>query len=276
MRDVSFVLLVVSTLCCASLGGCRGSEPDDRARRAARAQLAEATQRQQASPMAPAAMTPSAPTPMAPSPSPNVAPNGEPAAPTNPALLNPTAANETAPGQFTVELDTTKGTVILDVHRDWSPRGADRFYNLVKIGFYTDVAMFRVIEGFMAQGGIHGDPNVSRVWRSANIQDDPKVEGRSNTRGMVSYAMGGPNTRTSQFFISFVDNSRLDAMGFTPFAQVRNMDIVDRLYAGYGEGAPAGRGPRQALIQSQGNTYLRRDFPNLDYIRSARVTNEGR
>jgi peptidyl-prolyl cis-trans isomerase A (cyclophilin A) len=211
------------------------------------------------SPVVPAAP----PTPVAPPPP------AAPAGPTNPALLNPAAANERAPARFAVELDTTKGPIIIDVTREWAPNGADRFYNLVRIGYFTDVAMFRVIEGFMAQGGIHGDPAVNRAWRNANIPDDPRVQ--SNTAGMVSYAMAGPGTRTTQFFVSFGDNSRLDGMGFAPFGRVRDMAPVQRLHAGYGEGAPRGRGPMQGRLQAEGNAYLRAEFPQLDYIRSARI-----
>ncbi len=187
----------------------------------------------------------------------------------DPRLLNPRAATEQAPPQFAVELDTTKGSVVIDVTREWAPLGADRFYNLVRMGYFTDVAFFRVLDGFMAQGGIHGDPAVNRAWRDANIQDDPVRQ--RNTRGMLSYAMGGPNTRTTQFFINYGDNTRLDGMGFAPFGRVRDMRAVDALYKEYGEGAPSGRGPAQARVQSEGNAYLRQSFPNLDYIRSARI-----
>ncbi len=187
-------------------------------------------------------------------------------------LLQPSRLNERAPDHFVVEFDTTKGPVRIEVTRAWSPNGADRFYNLVRAGYYTDVVFFRVIEGFMAQAGIHGNPEVNRAWRDANIPDDPPVQ--SNTRGMVSYAMGGPGTRTTQFFINFGDNSRLDSMGFAPFGRVVDMSVVDRLYGGYGEGAPSGRGPMQARIQQEGNAYLRTSFPELDAIRSARILEE--
>ncbi len=178
-------------------------------------------------------------------------------------------SNEAAPDRFAVELDTTKGPIVIDVHRAWSPHGADRFYSLVQNGYYTDVAFFRVIDGFMAQVGISGDPALNAKWKNDRIEDDP-VE-QSNTRGMVSFASSGPDSRTTQFFISFVDNSQLDRMGFSPFGKVRDMATVDALYAGYGEGAPRGRGPSQALMQSQGNSYLQKDFPKLDYIKSAKV-----
>lgn len=193
---------------------------------------------------------------------------GSGAAP-NPALLSPPATDERAPDNFDVVLDTTKGEVVLKVHRAWSPKGADRFYTLVRLGYYDDTAFFRVVEGFMAQIGIHGNGQVNATWRERRITDDPPIE--HNTRGRVSFATSGPDSRTTQFFINFADNSRLDAMGFSPFAEVVDMSVVDRLYNGYGEGAPSGRGPSQGRMQQEGNAYLRADFPQLDYIRTARI-----
>jgi peptidyl-prolyl cis-trans isomerase A (cyclophilin A) len=178
-------------------------------------------------------------------------------------------APKRAPDRYTVELDTTKGAIVIDVHRDWAPHGADRFYELVKDGYYTDVAFFRVIGGFMAQVGISGDPAINAQWRQKTIPDDPVKA--SNTRGTVTFATSGPNSRTTQFFINFADNSRLDSLGFAPFGKVQDMAPVDALYDGYGEGAPRGRGPSQGLIQSQGNAYLRESFPKLDYIKSAKI-----
>lgn len=187
-------------------------------------------------------------------------------------LKDPSKATEKAPANFKVKFVTTKGDFVLEVTRDWSPLGADRFYNLVKAGFFTEVAFFRVIDGFMAQFGIHGDPEVAAAWRGARIQDDPVKS--SNSRGYISYAMAGPNTRTTQFFINYGDNGRLDGMGFSPFGKVvEGMNVVDSLYAGYGEGAPSGRGPDQGRVQMQGNAYLQADFPRLDYIKSAQVLN---
>lgn len=194
-----------------------------------------------------------------------------PTAPTPPALLQPASLTARAPARFTVALDTTEGEIRIDVTRAWSPNGADRIYNLVRAGYFSDVAFFRVIQGFMAQCGIHGDPAVNTAWRNANIPDDPVRE--HNTRGAVSFAMAGPGTRTTQFFINFGDNTNLDDMGFAPFGRVQpaSMAIVDRLFSGYGEGAPSGRGPAQGRMQREGNTYLRASFPELDYIRSARI-----
>jgi peptidyl-prolyl cis-trans isomerase A (cyclophilin A) len=174
-----------------------------------------------------------------------------------------------APDQYTVELDTTKGPILIDVRREWAPHGADRFYELVQNGYYTDVAFFRVISGFMAQVGISGDPALNVEWREKRIPDDPVKA--SNARGIATFATSGANSRTTQFFISFSDNSRLDGMGFAPFGKVRDMAPVDALYNGYGEGAPRGRGPDQGRMQSQGNAYLRESFPKLDYIKSAKI-----
>ncbi|MCO4770239.1 MAG: peptidylprolyl isomerase [Deltaproteobacteria bacterium] len=188
----------------------------------------------------------------------------------HPALLDPSKATEQAPAKYTVKFETTKGDILIDVTREWSPNGADRFYNLVKIGYYdNDIAMFRVISGFMAQFGIHGDPAVNTVWRAAKIDDDP-VKG-SNTAGMVTFAMAGPNTRTTQIFMNLVDNKNLDAMKFSPFGKVQNMDVLGTIHSGYGEGAPRGRGPHQGMVQSKGNQYLQANFPDLDYIKKASI-----
>jgi peptidyl-prolyl cis-trans isomerase A (cyclophilin A) len=169
-------------------------------------------------------------------------------------------------------MSTTKGDFVIEVHRDWAPLGADRFYNMVKLGYFTDVAFFRVVKGFMVQFGIHGDPAVNRVWRRAEFKDDPAAK-HSNTRGMVTFAMAGPNTRTTQIFISYGNNSRLDSMDFVPFGKIVDggMKVVDAIEGMYGEGAPEGRGPMQERIQSQGNTYLKSDFPKLDYIKRATI-----
>jgi peptidyl-prolyl cis-trans isomerase A (cyclophilin A) len=188
------------------------------------------------------------------------------------ALLNMTdqAMNEQAPAEFSTKFETNKGDFIIKVTRDWSPKGADRFYNLVKNGFYNDVRFFRIISGFMAQFGISGDPEISASCRSANIQDDPVKE--SNTRGRLSFAMAGPNTRTTQVFINFGNNSSLDGQGFSPFGEVtQGMEVVDALYSDYGEGAPRGKGPSQGRLQTEGNAYLNKDFPNLDYIKKATI-----
>jgi peptidyl-prolyl cis-trans isomerase A (cyclophilin A) len=185
-------------------------------------------------------------------------------------LGNPAALKEQAPPVYKVEFDTSKGPFVIEVHRDWAPNGADRFYNLVKNGFYDNVRFFRVVEGFMAQFGINGDPKLSSIWREARIKDDPVRI--SNKRTFVTFATAGPNTRTTQVFISFSDNSNLDAQGFAPFGQVvSGMKVVDSLYNGYGEGAPGGRGPDQGRVQKEGNAYLASAFPNLDYVKKATI-----
>ena len=185
-------------------------------------------------------------------------------------LRNPAGLTEQAPATFQANVDTSKGLIVIDVHRDWAPNGADRFYNLVKNGFYDDVRFFRVIEGFMAQFGIHGTPTIQAAWRNAQIKDDP-VKG-SNKRGFVVFATAGPNTRTTQLFINFGDNASLDRQGFAPFGEVtKGMDVVDKIYNGYGEGAPRGKGPDQGRLQAEGNAYLGKEFPRLDYIKTATI-----
>jgi peptidyl-prolyl cis-trans isomerase A (cyclophilin A) len=187
------------------------------------------------------------------------------------ALLHPEKATEKAPDTFKAKFETTKGSFVITVHRDWAPLGADRFYNLVKIGYFSDVAFFRAIEGFMVQLGIHGLPEVNTKWRAAQFPDDPMAS-KSNKRGFVTFAKGGPNSRTTQFFINFTDNSRLDPMGFPPFGEVtEGMNVVDSLNKEYGEGMPSGRGPNQGRVQNEGNTYLRAEFPRLDYVKSATI-----
>jgi peptidyl-prolyl cis-trans isomerase A (cyclophilin A) len=185
-------------------------------------------------------------------------------------LRTPATLTEQAPATFKANFDTSKGAFVIEVHRDWAPIGADRFYNLVKNGFYDDVRFFRVIPGFMAQFGIHGNPSVASAWRGAQIKDDPVKQG--NKRGYVTFATGGPNTRTTQLFINFGDNSSLDKTGFAAFGQVvSGMDVVDKIYSGYGEGAPGGKGPEQGRTQAEGNAYLNKDFPKLDYIKTATI-----
>ncbi len=187
-----------------------------------------------------------------------------------PLPLNPALLKAKAPELFKAKFTTTKGDFVVEVHRDWAPLGADRFYNLVKSGFFTDVAIFRVLPGFMAQFGISGNPKVAAAWMNANIKDDPVKE--SNTRGKITYAMGGPNTRTTQVFINFGNNARLDSAGFSPFGNViEGMEIVDQFYSGYGEGAPDGNGPAQGKVQSEGNAYLTKSFPLLDRIVTAKI-----
>jgi len=186
-------------------------------------------------------------------------------------LKTPAAFNEKAPDVYRAKFDTSKGAFVVTVHRAWAPLGADRFYNLVKNGFYDDCRFFRVLDGFMAQIGMNGDPAVQRAWQTARLQDDPVKE--SNKRGYVTFAHAGPNSRTTQFFINFGDNAAsLDKQGFPPIGQVTTgMDVVDKLYSGYGEGAPRGSGPAQGTIASEGNAYLTKQFPKLDYVKKATI-----
>jgi peptidyl-prolyl cis-trans isomerase A (cyclophilin A) len=185
-------------------------------------------------------------------------------------LSDPASLNEKAPAVYKAKFDTSKGPFVIEVHRDWAANGADRFYNLVKNGFYNDTRFFRVVPGFMVQYGISGDPNVAAAWRDANIKDDPVKQ--SNARGMITFATAGPNTRTTQVFINFDNNAGLDGQGFSPFGKVvSGMEVVDSLYGGYGEGAPNGKGPDQGLIQQHGNAYLTQAFPKLDYVKQATI-----
>ena len=187
-------------------------------------------------------------------------------------LYNPSLATEEAPATYTVKFETTAGDLFIDVDRSLSPRGADRFYNLVKIGFYDDLRFFRVIDNFMAQIGISGDPKANRAWRTANLMDDPVKT--SNKRGWVTFAKtGAPNSRSTQIFLNFKDNAMLDGMGFAPFGQVReeSLSVLDAIYSGYGEGAPRGAGPDQGRIQAEGNAYLDADFPKLTQLVDASI-----
>ncbi len=193
-----------------------------------------------------------------------------PALAQSPSLSTPAALTEQAPASYKVHFDTSKGAFVVQVNRAWAPIGADRFYNLVKYGFYDNVRFFRVISGFMVQFGINGNPQISARWREASIPDDPVRQ--SNTRGMITFATAGPSTRTTQVFINFADNSNLDQMGFAPFGRVvSGMNVVDAINGEYGEGAPRGRGPEQGRLQTQGNAYLAREFPRMDYVMKATI-----
>lgn len=173
-----------------------------------------------------------------------------------------------APAVFRANFDTSKGGFIVEVTRDWAPLGADRFYTLVKSGFFDDARFFRVIPGFMVQFGLAGKPEENKKW--GNLTDDPVKE--SNKPGYITFATAGPGTRTTQVFINYGDNARLDGQGFAPFGKVvSGMDVVQELYSEYGEGAPQGAGPAQDQIQALGNSYLERDFPKLDYIKTAKL-----
>ncbi len=178
------------------------------------------------------------------------------------------------PQVFRVVFETTKGPFTVDVLRAWSPLGADRFYDLVQQKFFDGGRFFRVLPNFVVQFGINGNPEVTRKWESAKIDDDPVQQ--SNLAGYLSFATGGPLTRTTQIFINVANNPRLDKVGFSPFGKViSGMDVVASLYSDYGEGAPRGKGPDQKRIESEGNSYLEKEFPKLDYIKSARVAAQG-
>jgi peptidyl-prolyl cis-trans isomerase A (cyclophilin A) len=179
-------------------------------------------------------------------------------------LKTPAQLTETAPPAYKAAFDTSAGTFVVEVHRDWAPKGADRFYNLVKNGFFDDTRFFRVVPNFMVQFGLNGDPAIQSVWRTANLTDDPVKE--SNKTGYITFATAGPGTRTTQVFINFKDNAGLDRQGFAPFGKVTSgMDVVEKINAQYGEQ------PNQASIQTQGNTYLKAQFPKLDYIKKATI-----
>lgn len=181
------------------------------------------------------------------------------------ALKDPSKLIEKAPATFKAKFVTTQGEFVVDVTRSLSPNGVDRFYNLVKHGFFDGVKFFRVVPGFVVQFGIHGDPGIAEKWLQANIADDP-VKG-TNTRGFLTYAKSGrPNSRSCQLFINLADNHRLDAMGFSPFGKVtKGMEVVDKLYGGYTE-APT---QLQGEIAAGGNKYLDQNFPKLDSIKTA-------
>ena len=173
---------------------------------------------------------------------------------------------EKAPKTFQAKFETTAGDFVIEVHRDWAANGADRFHELVSEGLFDECKFFRVVKGFMVQFGIHGDPKVSAKWRKARIKDDPVM--KSNKRGFVTFATSGPNSRTTQVFINYADNKNLDSMGFAPFGEViEGMDVVDKLYGGYGE-KPS---KAQQEIQEQGNEFLKTNFPKLDGIKKATI-----
>lgn len=182
----------------------------------------------------------------------------------DPALMQPALLKAKAPDVFEVKFVTTKGDFTVKVTRAWAPLGADRFYNLVKHGFYNEASLFRVVPGFVVQFGLSAYPAVSGAWQNATIKDDPVKE--SNTKGRITFATGGPNTRTTQVFINLGDNSRLDTMGFAPFGEVtQGMDVVQKLYSGYAEATTS----RQGEISAGGKAYLDKNFPKLDSIKSA-------
>jgi peptidyl-prolyl cis-trans isomerase A (cyclophilin A) len=192
------------------------------------------------------------------------APPPAPAAAPAPNLMNPSTLKAQAPDLYRVKFATTHGDIVIEVHRAWAPLGADRFYNLVVNNFFTDAAFFRYVPNFIVQFGLPANPAIGRVWQSANIKDDPVKHG--NTKGTLVFATAGPNTRTTQLFINFADNTPLDAQGFAAFGQVvSGMNIAEGLYSGYGEK------PDQGAITSQGKAYLDKNFPKIDSIKSATI-----
>ena len=186
---------------------------------------------------------------------------------TAPPPVATTPAADVAPANFRVRLETSKGPIVFELHRDWAPNGVDRFFQLVESGYYDDVRFFRVVPGFVVQFGMHGDPQTNARWVARQLVDDPVKQ--SNKRGTVTFAKTNmPNTRTTQLFINLQDNAALDADGFAPIGEVvEGMSVIDALYSGYGD-EPTGR---QGEIAAEGNAYLNRSFPKLDFIRTARV-----
>jgi peptidyl-prolyl cis-trans isomerase A (cyclophilin A) len=176
-----------------------------------------------------------------------------------------------APAAFRVKFETTKGDFVVAVTKDWAPLGVDRFYELVRTGFYDEARFYRVRPKFVVQWGVNKDPKVSALWRDLKIADDPVKA--HNGRGLVTFATAGPNTRTTEVFINLADNAKvLDARGFAPFGKVVDgMDVVDQFFSGYGEVAPRGSGPDHDRMESIGNDYLIDHFPRLDYIKKAAV-----
>ena len=215
--------------------------------------------------LAPAA-TPAQDQSTTPAPKPATAAHPHPTGPhTDPALMHPGTLTAKAPDVYEVTFKTTAGDFVVQVTRAWAPLGADRFYNLVKHGFFTDAAFFRVMPGFMVQFGLSANPAVNKVWNKAPIKDDPVTQ--SNHAGYLTFATAGPNTRTTQLFINYAENAPLDGQGFAAFGKVTTgMDAVQKIYSGYGES------PDQAMITDQGKVYLDKSFPKLDHIISATVT----
>jgi peptidyl-prolyl cis-trans isomerase A (cyclophilin A) len=174
------------------------------------------------------------------------------------------------PDVYQVKFETSVGDFVVEVHREWAPLGAARFHDLVAAKYYDEGRFFRVVKGFMVQFGLNGTPAVSEKWSRMPLKDDPVKE--SNVKGAITFAMAGPNTRTTQVFINLVDNTRLDAMGFAPFGRVLSgMDVVEKLYSQYGDAPPNGEGPDQGKIRAQGNAYLEGRFPKLDYTKKATI-----
>ncbi len=189
-------------------------------------------------------------------------------------LFFPKRWNQTAPAVYRAHFETSKGDFVIEVHRKWAPIGADRFYNLVRAGYYDDTRIYRVVPGFLVQFGVNGDPRVNGAWYQKYLPDDPVTE--SNLRGRVAFAHGGPNSRTTEIFISYKNNAKLDKKGFAPFGEVvEGMDVVDSFYGGYGDGPPRGEGPYGRRALALGNAYFDESFPKLDRILRAWIEGAG-
>lgn len=234
--------------------GCSKKQPSSESQPAEKPQAS--------TPAQPAAGTASQPAAEAKSEAPPAVPHGD-----DPSLLHPARLKEKAPEKYQVRFDTTRGPFTVTVTRSWAPIGADRFYDLVKHHFYDNAACFRVVPGFVVQFGISSYPKVSAAWKHAEIKDDPVTQ--SNKRGYVTFATAGANTRTTQVFINLKDNPSLDSMGFAPFGVVdgQGMNVVDMLYDVYGDAG----GPDQTQIEKQGEPYMKKGWPKLDYIKTARL-----
>jgi peptidyl-prolyl cis-trans isomerase A (cyclophilin A) len=257
------IKLTFPLLLCAlapSLGGCPKYDPEVSSGNSGSGSSTALV----STPVSAMPMTPAPPSASG-APAPAPVSSGPIASVVHPALLEPSSATEKAPDVFKAKFTTAKGDFVIEVHRDWAPNGADRFYNLVKMGFYDDTRFFRNVEKFMAQFGISGDPKVTAAWQHADIQDDPVKQ--SNKLGFVTFAQTSlPNSRGTQVFINTNDNTRLDAARFAPFGQVvKGMTVVEALYNGYGES------PNQGLITSRGNGYLDAQFPLLDGTKHAEI-----
>jgi peptidyl-prolyl cis-trans isomerase A (cyclophilin A) len=259
---ISYTLPAAAALLTALLvfGGCSSKQPD----RAADAEKERAA--------APALEAPKVAE--APKEAPTEAPKEAAKAPVKTApvatnrnlLMNPSANKETAPATYKVKFATTKGDFVVTVNRSLAPLGADRFYNLIKAGYYNDAKFFRVVPGFVVQFGLAADPKVTQVWQNTNLKDDAVKS--SNKKGSLTFATAGPNTRTTQVFINLGNNAGLDSQGFAPFGEItEGMNVVEQLYSGYGEGATN----LQGQIAAKGNAFLSQSFPNLDGIKTATI-----
>src|SRR5690242_5397565 len=249
---MSFARWSICILLTAALAaGCSKKEPSSESQPAEKPQASAPAQPPPATSTAPAAEAKNA--------APTAVPHGD-----DPSLLHPARLNEKAPEKYQVRFDTTRGAFTVTVTRASAPLGADRFYNLVKHHFYDNAAFFRVVPGFVVQFGISSSPAVSAAWKNTEFKDDPVTQ--SNKRGSLTFATAGPNTRTTQVFINLKDNARLDGMGFSPFGVVdgNGMNVVEMMYEGYGDNA----GPDQDQLEKQGDPYLKKGWPKLDYIKS--------